>query len=289
MGCTGSKPKPKPKPFQPKFFYDKNVLRVSNIDPDYPLNLSTKTTESINQFMKTQECCTFLQACGLILQIAFCIDSTGTMTPFIEDVKKAVLDVIEQSDGLKLYSKEFAIVAYKDHDYSDVFIYNDFSNAYEISNFIIQKIKPEYGKDYPEAVLTGLNACVDKLSWKKNSYKIVFHLADAPPHGEQYKNQIYKYHDLYIGRCPSVSTVSDKFVTKDINYSLIDCNEENEDPLREMKHIFSHNDNFGIFRTYKISEGHKMSSILSKLLKDRFKRDKPTIRQIIRGYINSNS
>jgi hypothetical protein len=42
-----------------------------------------------------------------------------------------------------------------------------------------------------------LNA-VNKLDWKENTNKLIFHILDAPPHGKEFE---YKYDDYKEG-CP---------------------------------------------------------------------------------------
>lgn len=53
------------------------------------------------------------------------------------------------------------------------------------------------GFDTPEAVYDGLMN-VKKMDWTKNSFKNVFIITDAPPHGSQYHEGMF---DIFPGGC----------------------------------------------------------------------------------------
>jgi len=46
------------------------------------------------------------------------------------------------------------------------------------------------GGDYPEAALDGLLAAAKQINWRDSkstpSLRYIFHIADAPPHGEEF-------------------------------------------------------------------------------------------------------
>lgn len=49
----------------------------------------------------------------------------------------------------------------------------------------IENVKADGGDDCCEAVVDGYKA-ITELSWEEETLKFVFHIADAPPHGEMY-------------------------------------------------------------------------------------------------------
>ena len=159
------------------------------------------------------------------IQIVFCVDTTGSMEKHIDAVKKLLKNLIDSIDHLKMIQYEFGFVGYRDHppeDKSYVTKTKDFCDAETMLEFIEDEITADGGGDFPEAVLDGLNDCVDKLTWKKKSIKIVFHIADAPPHGRIY----YDGGDSWKSGCPSGNTaerVAAKFKKLKIKYVLIDC------------------------------------------------------------------
>ena len=191
------------------------------------------------------------------LQLAFCVDVTGSMGPFITEVKKTLKIIMDAIKNLKLVQFEFAFLGYRDHtDESTSFItkYHDFTDPLTLQNFIKNEITANGGGDLPEAVLYGLNECTEKLSWKQNSIKIVIHLADAPPHGTQFDvSKTKSTNDRYENGCPkgnTVESVAKKFKEKEINYVLIDCDydqENKKNPLRLIVSKFGDEDCIGYF------------------------------------------
>lgn len=41
------------------------------------------------------------------------------------------------------------------------------------------------GGDGPEAVMDGLKASITELKWREKSQRFIFHICDAPPHGNK--------------------------------------------------------------------------------------------------------
>jgi hypothetical protein len=52
-------------------------------------------------------------------------------------------------------------------------------------------------------VLDGLYDSVYKISWRKDSTKYLFHIADAPPHGKEYNAS----GDGFPAGCPCAITI----------------------------------------------------------------------------------
>ena len=216
------------------------------------------------------------------IQMAFCCDMTGSMEEYIEMVRETIYDTVEAFEKMKFYQYQFAFVGYRDHgDEETTFLtkHRDFADGETIMQFIENQVDAEGGGDFPEAVLDGLDACARKLSWKPKgkSVKVVFHVADAPPHGKEY----YKGHDDYPEGCPNgltIAGVSERFRDKDIKYILLDCSEEDENPLRNMKHVFSDDEHFGYFKEYKINQGIKMLDTVVTFLNKAFEKDNVKLR-----------
>jgi hypothetical protein len=64
----------------------------------------------------------------------------------------------------------------------------------------------EGGDDTAEAVHDALYAAGTRLSWRENSYKYVWLIADAPPHGTEYHQNLCI--DNYPKGCPCGITLS---------------------------------------------------------------------------------
>lgn len=160
---------------------------------------------------------------GSTFQIAFCCDTTGSMSAYInkskETVKNIVSAVKKVSAGLEA---EFAFVAYRDHppqDTSYVTQIKNFCNESEIVSHIAT-VCAAGGGDTPEAVLDGINDCATKLSWKSGSNKYLFHIADAPPHGREYSTS----DDGFPSGCPcglKIERIAETLASKEIIFRLI--------------------------------------------------------------------
>lgn len=80
----------------------------------------------------------------------------------------------------------YGVVGYRDHCDTELLQSLSLtSNMQEVEKFL-DALSVSGGDDYPEAVHDGLMA-VNKMGWTPSSFKYVFLICDAPPHGKQYK------------------------------------------------------------------------------------------------------
>jgi molecular chaperone DnaK len=132
------------------------------------------------------------------LDVVFMFDTTGSMNPYIEQVKahlsRMVGELVEFIPDLRL-----AIIGYGDHDQDQKEPYVvypiDFSQDKEKLASDIQKMEQTYGGDTPEAIADALHAATE-LSWIPSNNKAIILVGDAPPHGE------YRGQDAYPN-CPN--------------------------------------------------------------------------------------
>lgn len=116
------------------------------------------------------------------LDLAFCVDLTGSMSGFIAAAKQhmaRVLDALKAplGDGLHV-----AIVGYRDHSDGPKLleVYGLNGDLAKVQS-AVQGLSVSGGGDAPEAVYAGLEACL-KLGWREGSYRVVILVGDAPPH-----------------------------------------------------------------------------------------------------------
>eukprot|EP01012_Entosiphon_sulcatum_P056931 TRINITY_DN8064_c0_g1_i1.p1 TRINITY_DN8064_c0_g1~~TRINITY_DN8064_c0_g1_i1.p1 ORF type:complete len:891 (+),score=143.43 TRINITY_DN8064_c0_g1_i1:40-2673(+) len=120
---------------------------------------------------------------GTEFDIAFCVDTTGSMGSYIEaaqeGIKGIVTGVTEASPGLSL---RFALVEYK--DYSDPFVTRSSKFTDKIAEMqkLVGQMSASGGGDAPEAVAEGLRDVL-QLPWRPSASKVCVFIADAPPHG----------------------------------------------------------------------------------------------------------
>jgi Cutinase/von Willebrand factor type A domain/PKD domain len=116
------------------------------------------------------------------LDLAFVIDSTGSMSSSIEEVREAVSSMVD-----KLEEKEsdyrIGLVDYKDTDQGDPYAaQRDLDLGTDVDAFrtALAAFSVSGGGDYPEAVYSGLMKAFTGLSWRSSSRKAVILMGDAP-------------------------------------------------------------------------------------------------------------
>ena len=122
-------------------------------------------------------------AIALPLDLMFVIDSTGSMGDELNFIQTELSDIInsvtsQQSDiniGLVFY-----------RDYGDQYIVraHDFTASLNNVQLNLNEEQASGGGDYPEAMDQALQSALS-ASWRNNSRKVLFLVADAPPHGDR--------------------------------------------------------------------------------------------------------
>ncbi len=126
------------------------------------------------------------------MDVAFVVDTTGSMKDDIRAVKDSLSQIVTHiTSRTKDLQIQFGVVSYRDHppqDRSYVAKVFDFSDNVKQVKKLISKLNPSEGGDTPEAVADGLFIARTKLSWEKDSYKVMLLVGDAPPHGKKYNS-----------------------------------------------------------------------------------------------------
>lgn len=120
------------------------------------------------------------------LEVAICIDSTGSMQPTIDASRDAVDDIISILRGV---APEFrlGLVHYK--DFGDMGkvpaeVLEPLSKRPEAIEKRLSKLSAGGGGDAPERVEVGLEVALSReMKWKRSTNKLIVLIGDAPPHG----------------------------------------------------------------------------------------------------------
>ncbi|CAD8091608.1 unnamed protein product [Paramecium sonneborni] len=198
-----------------------------------------KQTESAKLPRRTES-----KAAAGIVDVVFCVDTTSSMSMYLNQTKNTVKEIIKniknkaQNEDI---SVKFGFVCYRDHppqDTSYVTKIQDLCGEEEIIKFIDQQ-DAQGGGDTPEAVLDGLYDAAKKIEWRDASHtpslRYIFHVADAPPHGKEFTDQ----HSQWPNGVPSGVTldkVTHVINIREIHYRLINVNKSNL--LENMKKLF---------------------------------------------------
>jgi len=116
------------------------------------------------------------------IDIAFVLDTTGSMGEEIEAVKSTIRSVADQlaKDQIDI---RIGLVEYRDR--SDQVVTRTFPFSSDLAAFSrsVSVLTAEGGGDTPEDMQLGLSTALDKLQWRSDAVaRMMVVIADAPPH-----------------------------------------------------------------------------------------------------------
>lgn len=119
------------------------------------------------------------------MDLAFCIDTTGSMQGEIDMVKAKVKDLVAKlSTGKPAPIVRVGLVAFKDR--GDTYVTRVYPFSDDIDKFVkdISSLEASGGGDGPESVNEALHVSVENLSWdtSNKTAKLLFLIGDAGPH-----------------------------------------------------------------------------------------------------------
>ncbi len=114
------------------------------------------------------------------VDLAFVLDTTGSMSEEIDAVKQTIKAVSDQLSNAQT-DVRIGLVEYKDR--SDCLLTRTFpfSNDLRAFSTSVANISASGGGDMPEDMHKGLDAALDKLQWRGEATRMVVVIADAPP------------------------------------------------------------------------------------------------------------
>jgi von Willebrand factor type A domain len=136
------------------------------------------------------------------VDLAFVVDTTGSMGPFIALAQKQMIAMAQALITSAEVDMRLGVVEYRDHPPQDRMVYR----AHPMSNLtraerVIEELRPEGGGDGPESVLDGVLAACTELQWRPHARRIAVLVGDAPPHGVGFPG------DGFPAGCPCGQTI----------------------------------------------------------------------------------
>ena len=120
-----------------------------------------------------------------LVKIAFVMDCTGSMERWIHQAKTKIQDIIDKTRQDNPQARfQVAFVGYRDYGDTTRFHTVDFTSPNQLVSEI-RDIRAEGGDDEAEDVAGALR-CAVNLTWHPSNVRMLFHIADAPAHGERY-------------------------------------------------------------------------------------------------------
>ena len=121
---------------------------------------------------------------GIPLDILFLLDSTGSMADEINRIKETLVSISRRVHDLPSRPDlRFGMVTYR--DLGDDYVTQTFDFDHDVRRFTntVRNVSADGGGDYPESLNEALHQTVNHVSWRTdNAVRLVFLLADAPPH-----------------------------------------------------------------------------------------------------------
>ena len=117
------------------------------------------------------------------LDVVFLIDTTGSMGDEIDRIKSTLLSTTARVRGLdRDVDLQYGAVLYR--DIGDEYVTRAHPLTGDIQGFdkALQTIRASGGGDGPESLNQGMAVAVDTMAWREDAAKLVFVVADAPPH-----------------------------------------------------------------------------------------------------------
>jgi hypothetical protein len=120
-----------------------------------------------------------------VVEVAFVLDTTGSMGPLIEGAKRKIWSIATAIvDANPAAEIRMGLVAYR--DIGDDYVTKTFNLTTDIQDLYanLLELKARGGGDWPESVNEALHVGVTKLAWTQGSEicRIIFLVGDAPPH-----------------------------------------------------------------------------------------------------------
>ena len=120
------------------------------------------------------------------LDLVFVVDNTGSMGPYIHNVKTKILEIIRTIKKEELCHRlRVGLVSYRDHPPEETtYVTQKFELTSDTSLIEknVMKMEASGGGDGPEAVSTALQV-MSKMEFLNDAAKVAVLIGDAPPHG----------------------------------------------------------------------------------------------------------
>ena len=119
------------------------------------------------------------------IEVAFVLDTTGSMSGLIEGAKRKIWSIANQLvSAQQATDVRFALIGYRDRGDTYVTSTYDLTNDLDSVYARLMQFQADGGGDGPESVNQALHEAVTRLDWStsKDVYRVIFLVGDAPPH-----------------------------------------------------------------------------------------------------------
>ena len=126
------------------------------------------------------------------LDVLFLLDSTGSMDDEIRQIKTTLQSIAQKVSNLPANPDlRFGMVSYRDRGDEYITHVYDFDSNVQRFAQSIQGVQADGGDDYPESLNQALHEAVNDVGWREDSIRLMFLVADAPPHLDYPQDEDY--------------------------------------------------------------------------------------------------
>ena len=126
------------------------------------------------------------------LDVLFLLDSTGSMADEIHSIKTTLQSISKRVSNLPANPDlRFGMVSYRDREDEYITRIYDFDSNVQRFSRSIEEVRADGGGDYPESLNQALHEAVNDVGWRENSIRLMFLVADAPPHLDYSQDEDY--------------------------------------------------------------------------------------------------
>jgi hypothetical protein len=176
--------------------------------------------------------------------LLFLIDTTSSMTPYIDAVKQQVRSIV--ADIQEAFFDEstvwIAVVSYRDHSHHPNIEFLDFTTSVdEVSDFL-DRISARREAGTPGDVLGGIHQAL-QASWNQQT-RCLIHITDSPSHGSSL-HDLPPSHDSYysVGSEPHGLTYErllKRLIKLEINYVMLRINSLTDRMVLQFAGVYEH-------------------------------------------------
>ena len=178
-----------PRPLQQDQSDPHEVLLFTVTNGDATANTQTTRTSSGTQIDITMPRPQGSQDATSV-DVLFLLDSTGSMSDEIDRIKETLTSIAQRVRNLPGNPDlRMGMVSYRDRGDDYVNRLYDFDPDDRRFSRTVRGVQAHGGGDYPEALTEALHVAVTKPTWRHQSVKLIFLIADAPP--QDYDNQLH--------------------------------------------------------------------------------------------------
>jgi len=207
----------------------------------------------------------------ILVKICFVMDCTASMQPWIHQAKTKTVELVdrvrEQNPNTHVL---VGFVGYRDYGDAEQYIVIPFQDAKD-TTAQISNVNAEGGDDQAEDIAHALHRVLH-MDWRDAQVKIVFHIADAPAHG----NAFHKLHvsDRFPRGDPHGLDPRDnveRMSFSNIDYTFVRINDTTDTMIEQFHNCYGHGGMFsvidlqsqGFAREYELEDPVAVNEVMS--------------------------